>query len=125
MEGELNVDDPVQRRWSWPGRTENLVYNFRSDGRKSASGRCLLIADSLFEFTDPRQKGEERKDKWLSRRMMRGLNHADHARPGRTSRPTMQVAILERDARADWLDPSSSAKSASNAWIVRSLRLAG
>lgn len=62
-----NVDDHelVVRRWSWPGPTGKPVYNFRSEGREFASGRCLILADGFYEFTasaDPKQK---RKDRWL------------------------------------------------------------
>ncbi len=42
----------VTRRWSWPGPTGKPVYNFRSDGRNFANGRCLIPVDSFFEFTD-------------------------------------------------------------------------
>lgn len=55
----------VQRRWSWPGPGGKPVYNFRSEGRRFASGRCLILADGFYEFTqhsDPRSK---RKHKWL------------------------------------------------------------
>lgn len=55
----------VQRRWSWPAPGGKPVYNFRSDGREFASGRCLILADGFYEFTahgDPKSK---RKHKWL------------------------------------------------------------
>jgi putative SOS response-associated peptidase YedK len=55
----------VQRRWSWPGPGGKPVYNFRSEGRAFARGRCLILADGFYEFTahsDPRSK---RKHKWL------------------------------------------------------------
>src|SRR5688572_21188646 len=37
----------VVQRWSWPGPTGKPVYNFRSEGRKFPSGRCLIIADGF------------------------------------------------------------------------------
>jgi putative SOS response-associated peptidase YedK len=42
----------VIRRWSWPGPSGRPVYNFRSEGRDFTSGRCLVIADAFYEFTD-------------------------------------------------------------------------
>ena len=55
----------VQRRWSWPGPTRKPVYNFRSEGREFASNRCLVVADSFFEFTTPDDPKKKRKDKWM------------------------------------------------------------
>ena len=57
--------DLAQRRWSWPGPSGKPVYNFRSEGREFASGRCLIPADGFYEFTDPADKKKKRKDKWL------------------------------------------------------------
>ena len=65
VDGEPGAGDLVQRRWSWPGERGNPVYNFRSDGREFASGRCLIPADGFYEFTDPADKKKKRKDKWL------------------------------------------------------------
>ena len=42
----------VQLRWSWPGPGGKPVYNFRSEGRRFAQGRCLMPADGLYEFND-------------------------------------------------------------------------
>jgi putative SOS response-associated peptidase YedK len=55
----------VVRRWSWPGPGGKPVYNFRSDGREFASGRCLIVADGFYEFTRPEDPQKKRKDKWL------------------------------------------------------------
>src|SRR5262249_47579925 len=41
VQGEPEAGDLVQRRWSWPGERGKPVYNFRSEGREFASGRCL------------------------------------------------------------------------------------
>lgn len=62
----------VTRRWSWPGPTGRPVYNFRSDGRSIATGRCLIPVDSFFEFTDPPGGGRGSKSKW--RFAMAGLS---------------------------------------------------
>lgn len=65
VEGERNAGDLIQRRWSWPGPARKPVYNFRSEGREFTTGRCLIIADGFYEFTDPKDPKKKRKDKWL------------------------------------------------------------
>jgi putative SOS response-associated peptidase YedK len=65
IDGDPDAGDLVQRRWSWPGPNGKPVYNLRSDGREFASGRCLIIADGFYEFTDPADEKKKRKDKWL------------------------------------------------------------
>lgn len=65
IDGEVDAGDLVQRRWSWLGQNGEPVYNFRSEGREFTSGRCLIIADGFYEFTDPPDKKKKRKDKWL------------------------------------------------------------
>ena len=57
----------VQMRWSWPGPGAKPVYNFRSEGRRFASGRCLIPTDGLYEFTDPEPPAPKRakKVRWL------------------------------------------------------------
>lgn len=52
------------RRWSWPAPGGKPVFNFRSDGREFSSGRCLIVADSFFEFTKPDDPKAKRKHKW-------------------------------------------------------------
>jgi putative SOS response-associated peptidase YedK len=52
-------------RWSWPGPTGKPVFNFRSDGRAFAHGRCLIPADGFYEFTTAADPKAKRKDKWL------------------------------------------------------------
>ena len=61
VDGEGRSGDLVQRRWSWPGPNGKPVYNFRSEGRGFTSGRCLIIADGFYEFTDPEEKKKKRK----------------------------------------------------------------
>jgi len=56
----------VTRRWSWPGPTGKPVYNFRSEEREFGSGRCLILADSFFEFTARADPKAKRKHKWCS-----------------------------------------------------------
>lgn len=56
--------DLVMRRWSWPGPGGKPVYNYRSDGREFPSGRCLIVADSFYEFTAPADPKQKRKDRW-------------------------------------------------------------
>ena len=54
----------VQRRWSWPAPNGKPIFNMRSDGREFGPNRCLILADSFYEFTasaDPKQK---KKDRW-------------------------------------------------------------
>lgn len=43
----------VVRRWSWLGVNGKPVYNYRSEGREFRTGRCLIVADAFYEFTDP------------------------------------------------------------------------
>lgn len=57
--------DLISRRWSWPGPGGKPVYNFRSEGREFTSGRCLIIADGFYEFTQPADPRQKRKDRWL------------------------------------------------------------
>lgn len=52
-------------RWSWPGPSGKPVYNFRSEGRRFAAGRCLIPCDGFYEFTTPANPRQKRKDKWL------------------------------------------------------------
>lgn len=123
-EGEL-----VQRRWSWPGQNKRAVYNFRSEGREFTSNRCLIVADGFYEFTDSAEKGKKRKDKWLFTRrgepifciagIWRETKDVGEAftmltmEPGPDIAPyhDRQIVILERNAWADWLDPSVPAQS--------------
>lgn len=64
MEGERGAGDLVNQRWSWPGPNGKPVYNFRAEGRRFDSGRCLILADGFYEFTEP-LPGQKRKTKWL------------------------------------------------------------
>ena len=122
VEGERGVGELVNRRWSWPGQGGKPVYNFVSDNREFTSGRCLIVADGFYEFTEP-QPGEKRKTKWL-------FTLQDHdwfciagiwrshpqvgeaftmltTEPGEDVKPfhRRQIIPLRRDRWADWLDP--------------------
>lgn len=128
-EGERGAGELVQRRWSWPGPSKKPVYNFRSEGREFASNRALILSDGFYEFTDPAEKGKKRKDKWLFRKIgepifaiagiWRETTDVGEAftmltmEPGPDIAPyhDRQIVILEREAWADWLDASVSAKS--------------
>lgn len=122
-QGEL-----VQRRWSWPGTNGKPVYNFRADGREFASGRCLIVADGFYEFTTPGDPAQKRKDKWLFTKVgepifcIAGIwrAHPDIGEaftmltlpPGPDVAPyhNRQIAVLDRKAWPDWLDPRVPAK---------------
>jgi putative SOS response-associated peptidase YedK len=128
-EGEPGVSELVQRRWSWPGQNGKPVYNFRSDGREFATGRCLIPADGFYEFTDPADKKKRRKDKWLFTKtgepwfciagIWRSVKDVGEAftmltmPPGPDIAPyhDRQIAILGRADWAAWLDPAVSAKT--------------
>ncbi len=129
IDGEQDASDLVQRRWSWPAQKGKPVYNFRSDGREFTSGRCLIIADGFYEFTDPADKKKKRKDKWLFTKVgepifcIAGIWRANkdvgeaftmltmEPGPDIAAYHDRQIAILERADWAAWLDPSVSARS--------------
>ncbi len=136
-----DAGDLVQRRWSWPGPTGKPVYNFRSDDREFTSGRCLIIADGFYEFTTPEDPGKKRKDKWLFTKKgepwfcIAGIWRTDPKvgeaftmltmPPGPDIAPfhDRQIAILERAAWIDWLDPRVSAKELLKALPAGSLEV--
>src|SRR5512138_3210230 len=50
-----------QLRWGFPNpRKGGPVINFRSEGRRFPSGRCLVLADGFYEFTGAKAP----KSKW-------------------------------------------------------------
>ena len=120
----------VQRRWSWPGQGGKPVYNFRSDGREFAAGRCLIVADGFYEFTTPKEpRKDKRKDKWLFTvagedwfciaGLWRRTGEVGEAFTMLTTEPgpdvapyhNRQVAVLPRDRWHAWLDGSAPATS--------------
>jgi len=118
---EGDAFDLVIRRWSWRGQGGKPVYNFRSDGREFASGRCLIVADGFYEYTTPADPKQKRKDRWLFKTPGSGLvGIAGLVRddPGRGEAFTMlttepgpdvapyhsrQVAVLRPDQWKPWL----------------------
>jgi putative SOS response-associated peptidase YedK len=119
----------VQRRWSWPGTGGRPVYNYRSDGREFGAGRCLIITDGFYEFTEPAEpRKDKRKDKWLftiARHewfciagLWRDTPDVGEAFSMLTTPPgpdvapyhNRQVAVLPREAWRPWLDGSGSAR---------------
>jgi putative SOS response-associated peptidase YedK len=133
--------DLVQRRWSWPGPNSKPVYNFRADDREFASGRCLIVADGFYEFTKPDDPAKKRKDKWLFTKVgepifcIAGIwrAHPDVGEaftmltlpPGPDIAPyhDRQIAVLERSAWVDWLDPRISAKDILRSCPANSLQV--
>lgn len=122
VEGERGAGQLVNRRWSWPGPGGKPVYNFRSEGREFTSGRCLIVADGFYEFTEP-LPGQKRKTKWLFTLknhdwfciagIWRSHPQAGEAftmltmTPGEDVSPYhhRQIIPLAPDQWADWLDP--------------------
>ena len=118
----------VNRRWSWPAPNGKPVYNFRSEGREFGSGRCLILADSFFEFTPQEDPKAKRKHKWqftLKDQPMfaiAGLVRKDEkvgeawtmltTEPGEDVRPyhNRQIVVLKPEDFARWLDPAVPAR---------------
>ena len=65
--GAAGSAELIERRWSWPGPTGRPVYNFRSEGRTFERGRCLILADSFYEYTASADPKAKRKDRWQFR----------------------------------------------------------
>jgi putative SOS response-associated peptidase YedK len=107
-----------QLRWGFlqPGRPP--VINYRSDGRRFPSGRCLVLADGFYEFTGAKYP----KSKWLFTRAdgrelfaIAGLVRDDRftlltTEPGEDIAPfhDRQIVILPRSRWTDWLGPSQA-----------------
>src|SRR3954447_17058246 len=116
--------DMVVRRWSWPAPGGKPVFNFRSDGREFASGRCLIPVDGFFEFTKAADPKAKRKHKWLFTLKdspmfaIAGLWRTDAqvgeaftmltTEPGEDIKPyhTRQIVVLPPADFGRWLDPS-------------------
>jgi putative SOS response-associated peptidase YedK len=123
----------VQRRWSWQAPNGRPVFNFRSEGRDFASGRCLIVADGFYEYTarafdaEGRPKKGAKKDRWLFTKrgetwfaiaaLWRATKEVGEACTMLTTAPSediapyhdRQIVVLERDQWAAWLDPATPA----------------
>jgi putative SOS response-associated peptidase YedK len=109
-----------QLRWGFPNPHKGgPIINFRSDGRRFPSGRCLIPADGFYEFTGDKAP----KSKWLFTAADDGLFCiAGLAREDRFTMLTMepgpdiapyhnrQIVILPREQWAVWLVPSPEAQ---------------
>ena len=118
----------ITRRWSWPVPNGKPVYNFRSEGREFGSGRCLILADSFFEFTPQEDPKAKRKHKWAFTLRdqptfaIAGLWRKDETvgeawtmlttEPGEDVRPyhNRQIVVLAPGDFGRWLDPSVPAR---------------
>jgi putative SOS response-associated peptidase YedK len=126
--GEPGAAELVQRRWSWPAPNKKPVYNFRSEGREFANGRCLILVDGFYEFTAPADTGRKRKDKWLFTKVdeplfcvagiWRSVPDLGEAftmltmAPGADVAPyhDRQIAVLDRRDWSSWLNPTAPAR---------------
>ena len=100
-----------QLRWGFPRPQGGPVINFRSDGRRFPSGRCLIPADGFYEFTGQKYP----MAKWLFTTpddffCFAGLVREDRftlltVAPGPDIAPyhDRQPAILPRDQWSAWL----------------------
>jgi len=128
---EPGAAELVQRRWSWPRPSGKPVFNFRSEGREFTRGRCLIVTDGFYEFTDdPDAEAGKRakKKKWLFTKndepwfCIAGLWRTDEqvgeaftmltTSPGRDVAPyhDRQVAVLHRSQWPAWLNEGESVK---------------
>jgi putative SOS response-associated peptidase YedK len=112
-------------RWGFPppaGRKGGPVINFRSEGRRFTSGRCLIPASYFFEFTGEKYP----KTKWRFTKVgepvfcIAGLWREGTEGPSFTMLTVApgpdvapyhdrQIAVLHKAEWADWLDPAVDA----------------
>jgi len=125
---EAGTAELLTMRWSWPGPKGKPVFNFRSEGREFASGRCLIVADGFYEFTDPevtpgaKPAKRTKKDKWIFTKTgepwfcIAGLWRESPvgdaftmltSAPGPDVAPyhDRQIVVIERADWGRWLDP--------------------
>jgi putative SOS response-associated peptidase YedK len=128
---EPGAAELVQRPWSWRGPTGKPVFNFRSEGREFTRGRCLIVADGFFEFTDdpdaPAGKRARKKKRLFTKNdepwfCIAGLWRTDEkageaytmltTSPGADVAPyhDRQVAVLHREQWPVWLDEAQNVK---------------
>jgi putative SOS response-associated peptidase YedK len=105
-----------QLRWGFVQAKGGPLINFRADGRRFPSGRCLVPADGFYEFTGDKAP----KSKWLFTAAdgdffcIAGLVRDQRftlltTEPGPDIAPyhNRQIVILPRDQWAAWLGPSA------------------
>ena len=128
---EHGAAELLQRRWSWPSPRGKPLFNFRSEGREFTRGRCLIVTDGFYEFTDDPdvEKGRRaKKKKWVFTKndepwfCIAGLWRNDETvgeaytmlttSPGPDVAPyhDRQVAVLHQDQWRLWLDEQQSVK---------------
>jgi len=116
--GEPSGAELKQLRWGFvqPGRPP--IINFRSDGRRFPSGRCLVPADGFYEFTGSKSP----KSKWLFTPAdggelfcIAGLIRDDRftlltTEPGPDIQPyhNRQIVILPRSDWTAWVGPAAA-----------------
>ena len=122
----------VVRRWNWPGVNGKPVYNYRSEGREFRTGRCLIVADAFYEFTDHPASavdGKRRKKaKWRFTKegeawfCIAGIwrTHPDvgeaftmlttAAGPDIAPYHDRQIVVFDRADWQRWLDPAAPAR---------------
>jgi putative SOS response-associated peptidase YedK len=111
-----------QLRWGFTQPKGGSLINFRSDGRRFPTGRCLIPADGFYEFTGDKTPPRGLKSKWLFTApdgglfCIAGLIRDDRftmltMEPGPDIAPyhNRQIVILPRAQWAAWLAPSSEA----------------
>ncbi|WP_309604328.1 SOS response-associated peptidase family protein [Phenylobacterium sp.] len=112
-----------QLRWGFPRPAGGPVINFRSDGRRFPTGRCLVPADGFYEFTGQNAAPRtQRKSKWLFTATdsdlfcIAGLVREDRftlltMEPGPDIAPyhDRQIVILPRPLWAAWLGAAPDA----------------
>jgi putative SOS response-associated peptidase YedK len=123
---DRGVAELVERRWSWPAPGGKPVFNMRSDGREFSRDRCLVLADSFFEFTAPADPKQKRKDCWRFQPpgefAIAGITRQDPqvgeaftlltVPPGPDIAPyhNRQIALLTFPQWRSWLDGSAPSK---------------
>ena len=129
----------VERRWSWPSPTGKPVFNMRSDGREFSRDRCLVLADSFYEFTSPADPKQKRKDCWRFQPpgdfAIAGVTRIDQqvgeaftlltVPPGPDIAPyhNRQIALLTPPHWRAWLDGSAPSKQLLQPCIAGSLEV--
>ena len=122
----------VQMRWGFapPRPKAGPIINFRSEGRRFGTGRCLAPASHFFEFTGPKSpkskwKFTSAQDDWfcIAAIWRPGFSRPEGDFPESYSLLTLdpgpdvarlhhrQIAILERRQWAAWLDPNIPAET--------------